>query len=72
GDATWTMSWRHGTATVLPLSAAIGYVLLRADWRPVNLFVGGEWTAYRQNAAVAPQTTVRVGLTTAFPEWRPW
>lgn len=71
-DATWTMSWRHGTATVLPVSGGLGYVLLRDDWPPINVFVSGEWTAFRQYAPVAPQTTVRFGLTMAFPEWRPW
>jgi hypothetical protein len=34
--------------------------------------VTGEWTAYRQFAPVAPQTTVRFGLTIAFPDFRPW
>ena len=39
---------------------------------PINVFVSGEWMAYRQDAPVAPQTTVRFGLTVAFPEWSPW
>ncbi len=71
-DATWSMSWRRGTATILPLSVGVGYVLLREDWPPVNLFVSGEWTAFRQYAPVAPQTTVRFGVTVAFPQWRVW
>ena len=28
--------------------------------------------AYRDNAPVAPQTTVRFGMTIAFPEWTRW
>jgi hypothetical protein len=28
--------------------------------------------AYRQFAPVAPQTTVRFGVTIAFPQFRPW
>jgi hypothetical protein len=71
-DATWTLGWRHGTATTLPLSFGLGYVIVREDLPPINLFVSGEWTAYRQYAPLTPQTTVRFGLTVAFPEWRPW
>ena len=71
-DATWAVGWHRGTATTLPLSFGVGYVLLREDAPPINLFVTGEWMAYRQFAPVAPQTTVRFGLTIAFPQWRPW
>lgn len=71
-DATWTMGWRHGTATTLPLSLGLGYVMLREGWPPINIFVTGEWMAYRQYAPTAPQTTVRFGLTIAFPQWKPW
>ena len=72
-DATWTVGWRHGAATTLPLSLGLGYVMVREGWYPINVFVSGEWLAYRnQNAQVTPQTTVRFGLTVAFPEWRPW
>jgi hypothetical protein len=34
--------------------------------------VSGEWMPYRHDAPVAPQTTVRFGMTVAFPQWRPW
>jgi len=71
-DATWSMNWHHGSATVLPVSFGIGRVLLRDGMPPINLFVSGEWTAYRQFAPGAPQTTVRFGMTMAFPEFRPW
>ena len=71
-DATWTTSWYRKTATTLPLSFGLGYVMVRDDWPPINVFVTGEWMAYRQFAPIAPQTTVRFGLTMAFPEWRPW
>ena len=71
-DSTWTMGWRHRGPTLLPLSFGIGYVLLREGWPPVNLFVSGEWMAYRQLAPVAPQTTVRLGATVAFPDFRLW
>ena len=71
-DATWAMGWRSGSATMLPLSLGLGYMLLHEDWPPLNFFVSGEWMAYRDNAPIAPQMTVRFGLTIAFPQFRPW
>ena len=71
-DSTWSMGWRSGSATMLPLSLGLGYVLLHEDWPPLNFFVSGEWMAYRDNAPIAPQMTVRFGLTIAFPQFRPW
>jgi hypothetical protein len=70
-DATWTYDWRTEAVT-LPVSAGLGYVFVRADQPPVNVFVAGEWMAYRRDAPFAPKTTVRFGATVAFPEWRPW
>ena len=73
-DATWAMSWRDGMPTTLPLSLGLGYVLLREGWGrpPLNFFVTGEWMAFRHDVEVAPQTTVRFGLTVSFPEFSPW
>ena len=71
-DATWTINWRQGNSTTLPLSLGLGYVLLREGSPPFNFFVSGEWMAYRHDAPVAPHTTVRFGMTVAFPQWRPW
>jgi hypothetical protein len=71
-DSSWTMGWREHAATLLPVSFGIGRVIVREGLPPINLSVSGEWMAYRQFAAVAPQTTVRFGMTVAFPEWRPW
>ena len=71
-DATWTIGERAGTATTLPLSLGLGYVIPREGSPPINVFVTGEWMAYRQNAPFAPQTTVRFGMTVAFPEWTRW
>ena len=67
-DSTWLLNWHRGTATLLPLSFGIGRVLVREGLPPINFYVSGEWLAYRQFAPVAPQTTVRFGLTVAFPE----
>ena len=71
-DSTWAMGWRQGTATTVPLSFGLGYVMLREGRPPINLFVSGEWMAYRQDAPIALQTTVRFGVTVAFPELSPW
>jgi len=71
-DATWTFGERAGTGKTIPLSLGVGYVIPRAGTEPINVFVTGEWMAYRQNAPVAPQTTVRFGMTVAFPEWTRW
>jgi hypothetical protein len=71
-DATWAINWyRHGSTTI-PLSLGIGYVRVRDGMPPINLFVTGEWMAYRQFAPVAPQTTIRFGMTIAIPGWRWW
>jgi len=72
GDSTWVLNWRQGTGTLLPLSFGIGRVLVREGLPPLNFYVSGEWLAYRQFAPVAPQTTVRFGMTVAFPQWRLW
>ena len=72
GDSTWAINWHHHTSTTLPVSFGIGNVIVREGLPPINLFVSGEWLAYRQFAPAAPQTTVRFGMTMAFPQWRPW
>jgi hypothetical protein len=72
-DATWTIGWHHGAARTLPVSAGLGYVLLREGQQPpLNFFVTGEWMVARHDAPIAPQTTVRFGLTIAFPQFSPW
>jgi hypothetical protein len=71
-DSTWTINWRQGTSRTFPVSAGLGYILLHEGWSPINVFVTGEWTAYREDAPVTAQATVRFGLTVAFPQWRPW
>lgn len=71
-DATWTIGWLHNTARTFPLSLGLGYVILRQGLPPINVFVTGEQMVYRQNAPIAPQTTVRFGVTVAFPQLRRW
>jgi hypothetical protein len=71
-DATWSYHWRSGSSLTIPLSFGLGWVIVRPGLSPLNLFVTGEWMAYRHDAPVAAQTTVRFGMTIAFPQWRPW
>jgi hypothetical protein len=71
-DATWVRGWNDGQPTLLPVSLGLGYVLLREGWPPTNLFVSGERMVWRDDAPIAPKWTVRVGVTIAFPQWRPW
>ena len=71
-DASWAFGWHEGHPITLPLSLGLGYVIPREGSPPINLFVSGEWMAYRRDAPIAPQTTVRFGLTVAFPELSPW
>lgn len=71
-DASWAFGWRDGSPTTLPLSLGLGYVIPRRASVPLNFFVSGEWMVHRENAPVAPRTTVRFGMTVAFPQLRPW
>jgi hypothetical protein len=71
-DASWAYSWRNASSITIPLSFGVGWVIVRENVSPINLFVTGEWMAYRHDAPVAPQTTVRFGITVGFPQWRPW
>jgi hypothetical protein len=71
-EATWTYGWRRHSSTVLPLSLGVGDVIVRPGLPPLNFFVTGQWTVYRQFAPIAPQTGVNFGLIAAFPEFRKW
>ena len=72
-DATWGINWYRHSSTTIPISFGIGYIRNRGEGLPpINLFVTGEWMAYRQFAPVAPQTTIRFGMTIAFPGWKWW
>jgi len=71
-EATWAMGWREGASTTLPLSLGLGYVILGEDAPPINLSVSGEWMASRHDAPIAPQTTVRFGMSVAFPQLKLW
>jgi hypothetical protein len=66
-DATWTVNWRHGGSTTIPISLGIGKVW-KFEGLELNPFVTGEWTTYRQNTKITPMYTVRFGLTLLFPD----
>ena len=71
-DSSWTIGWRDGAPKLVPLSLGLGYVIVEEGQPSVNLFVSGEWMVYREYAAIAPQTSVRFGMSIAFPQLRLW
>ena len=71
-EATWEMSWRRHSPTVLPLSLGLGRTVAHSGLPPMSFFVTGQWTVYRQFAPVTPQTTINFGMTMAFPELEEW
>jgi hypothetical protein len=69
-DSTWTVNWRHGSSTRIPISLGFGRVW-KFEGLQLNSWVSGEWTAYRQYTTVTnvtPMYTVRFGLTLLFPD----
>jgi hypothetical protein len=71
-EATWSCGLHSHTPTVLPLSLGLGDVIVRPGLPPLNFYVTGQWTVYRQFAPVAPQTGVNFGLIVAFPGFFNW
>jgi hypothetical protein len=71
-DATWSFGWEDDGTRIVPVSLGLGRVFLREGWPPLNFFLTGERTVFRENAKRVPKSTVRVGLTIGFPGWRPW
>jgi len=67
-DSTWTVNWRHGTSTTIPISLGVGRVW-KVSGLQFNPWVTGEWTAYRQYSKITPMHTVRFGLTLLFPDF---
>jgi len=67
-DSTWTVNWRHGTSTTIPISFGLGRV-----WKfpgpQVDTWFSYEWTAYRQYTDITPMYTLRFGLTLLFPHF---
>lgn len=66
-DSTWTVNWRHGSSTTIPISLGFGRVW-KLEGIELNPWVSGEWTAYRQYSTVTPMYTVRFGLTLLLPD----
>jgi hypothetical protein len=70
-DSTWTVNWRHGSSTKIPISLGFGRVW-KFEGLQLNPWVSGEWTAYRQYTKVTdvtPMYTVRFGFNLLFPEF---
>jgi len=67
-DSTWTVNWRHGTSTTIPISLGFGKVR-KFEGYELNTWVSGEWTVYRQYAGITPMYTVRFGLTWLLPNF---
>lgn len=68
-DSTWTVKWRHGSSTTIPISLGFGRVW-KFEGPELNTWVSGEWTAYRQYTNITPMYTVRFGVTLLFPHFR--
>ena len=66
-DSTWTVNWRHGSSTTVPISLGFGRVW-KFEGLQLNPWVSGEWTAYRQYSKITPLYTVRFGVTLLFPD----
>ncbi len=69
-DSNWTVNWRHGSSTRIPISFGFGRVW-KFEGIQINAWVSGEWTAYRQYTSVTnatPMYTVRFGFTLLFPD----
>jgi hypothetical protein len=67
-DSTWTVNWRHGTSTTLPISFGPGRVW-KLPGPELDTWISYEWTAYRQYCSITPMYTVRFGLTLLFPHF---
>jgi hypothetical protein len=67
--ATWTVNWRHGSSTTIPISLGFGRVW-KFEGPELNTWVSGEWTAYRQYTNITPMYTVRFGVTLLFPHFQ--
>ena len=67
-DSVWTINWRHGTPTTIPVSFGVGKIS-QLEGQMVDTWVSGERMAYEQSTAVTPMWTVRFGLNFIFPEF---
>jgi len=67
-DSVWTINWRHGTPTTIPVSLGMGKIW-QLDRQMIDTWVSGERMAYEQSTAVTPMWTVRFGLNFLFPEF---
>ena len=68
-DSTWTVNWRHGSSTTIPISLGFGRVW-KFEGPELNTWVSGEWTAYRQYTKITPMYTVTVRCNVPVPTFR--
>jgi hypothetical protein len=68
-DSTWTVKWRHGSSTTIPISFGFGRVW-KFEGPELNAWVSGEWAAYRQYTSITSMYTVRFGVTLLFPHFQ--
>jgi hypothetical protein len=67
-DSVWTINWRHGTPTTIPVSFGVGKIS-QLDGQMFDTWVSGERMAYEQSTGVTPMWTIRFGLNFIFPEF---
>jgi hypothetical protein len=67
-DSVWTINWRHGTPTTIPVSFGVGKIS-QLDGQMIDTWVSGERMAYEESTAITPMWTVRFGLNFIFPEF---
>jgi len=67
-DSVWTINWRQGTPTTIPLSLGVGKIS-QFDGQMIDTWVSGERMAYEQSTGITPKWTVRFGLNFIFPEF---
>jgi len=67
-DSTWTVNWRHGSSTTIPISLGFGRAW-KLGGLQLNTWTSGEWTSYRQYTNITPMYTVRFGIYLLFPDF---
>jgi len=67
-DSTWTVNWRHGSSTTIPISLGFGRAW-KLGGLQINTWTSGEWTTYRQYTNITPIYTVRFGIYLLFPDF---
>jgi len=67
-DATWTINFRHNTATQIPVSAGLGKGFYLGKGHSLDMSTAAERTVYRQFSLETEQFTLRFQLNLLLPE----